>query len=242
MKICYLADGPSIHTKRWCEYFAGQGHEVHLVTFRKVEINNVKVHFIEAGNIGNVGGNWKIFLKLSNVKRIIRQIAPDILHAHYLTSYGTIGALTRFHPFVVTAHGSDLLISPRRSFIYRWAVKLAMKRADWITVVGEHMRTRAVEMGFPKGSVDTITFGIDTSLFNTIDRKPPENEFIIVTTRSFEPVYNHRLFIDALAETKDKIPQLKVIMIGEGSGLNEIRLLVKEKGLADKVFFPGGSL
>jgi len=31
MKICYLADARSIHTRRWVEYFAKE-HEIDLIT------------------------------------------------------------------------------------------------------------------------------------------------------------------------------------------------------------------
>ena len=31
--LIFIADGRSIHTQRWAEYFAEQGHEVHLITY-----------------------------------------------------------------------------------------------------------------------------------------------------------------------------------------------------------------
>ena len=31
MKICYLGDGNSIHTKRWLNAFIKRGHNVHLI-------------------------------------------------------------------------------------------------------------------------------------------------------------------------------------------------------------------
>jgi len=34
MKICYIST-KSIHTRRWVEYFAEKGHEVHLITHLK---------------------------------------------------------------------------------------------------------------------------------------------------------------------------------------------------------------
>ncbi len=33
VKLCFIADGRSIHTQRWVEYFAQRGHEVHLITY-----------------------------------------------------------------------------------------------------------------------------------------------------------------------------------------------------------------
>ena len=51
MKICYFADGQSIHTQKWCTHFANLGHEVHLITFRDCRIDRVHVHFLNVGTI-----------------------------------------------------------------------------------------------------------------------------------------------------------------------------------------------
>ncbi len=62
MKICYFADGQSIHTQKWCTHFAKLGHEVHLLTFRDCRIDNVHVHFLNVGSIASAGGNWRTLL------------------------------------------------------------------------------------------------------------------------------------------------------------------------------------
>jgi hypothetical protein len=59
MKICYFADGQSIHTQKWCIYFANLGHELHLITFRDCRIDRVHVHFLNVGTIATAGGNWR---------------------------------------------------------------------------------------------------------------------------------------------------------------------------------------
>lgn len=48
------------------------------------------------------------------VKMFIRKIKLGILHAHYVTDYGLIGALTNFHPLIVSVWGSDVLIAPKK--------------------------------------------------------------------------------------------------------------------------------
>lgn len=57
MKICLLADGGSIHTVKWCLHFYEKGYDVHLITFRNVKIENIHVHFVNAGEIKVSGGN-----------------------------------------------------------------------------------------------------------------------------------------------------------------------------------------
>lgn len=43
MKICYIST-KTIHTRRWIKYFAGRGHEVHLITPEYDNIEGVKTH------------------------------------------------------------------------------------------------------------------------------------------------------------------------------------------------------
>jgi len=35
MRLLYLANAASVHTRKWVNYFAEEGHEVHLVTWHK---------------------------------------------------------------------------------------------------------------------------------------------------------------------------------------------------------------
>ncbi|HLG03572.1 MAG TPA: glycosyltransferase, partial [Bacteroidia bacterium] len=147
MRICYLGDAPSIHTQRWCSYFVSLGHEVHLVTFRDAKIAGVEVHFINAGPIKSTGGNWRVLLKATKVKRLLEKIKPDILHAHYATSYGAVGARTGFHPYIITPHGTDVLITPWKSRVYRWLLRNTFKSADLVLIVADHMREAVQRLG-----------------------------------------------------------------------------------------------
>ncbi|HEX8516810.1 MAG TPA: glycosyltransferase family 4 protein [Bacteroidia bacterium] len=239
MKICYFADAESIHVIRWCKHFASLGHEVHLISFKNAQIENVTTHFISTGDIAVSGGNWKVLLQFREVKTLLKNINPDIFHAHYATSYGITGALCGFHPYIITALGSDVLISPKRSLIYRLLLKYAFSKADWITSMADHMRNAIIEMGVSPSKTDTVPFGIDPKIFNDTSRAVPEGKFVITSTRNFEPVYNIPHLINAVAMIKDQIPGLQLNMIGAGSQRKEVEALVKEKGLEDLVTFFG---
>src|SRR5690606_6600664 len=118
MKICYFADSESIHTIRWCNHFKSLGHEVHLITLKSAMIDGIQVYPLDLKGIKKSGGNWKSLFKYRKVKRLLKQIQPDIFHSLYATSYGVTGSLAGHKNYVITALGSDLLISARNSFIY----------------------------------------------------------------------------------------------------------------------------
>ena len=54
---------------------------------------------------------------VGTLKTAIAQFKPDVVHAHYATSYGLIGALSGFHPFVISAWGTDVMKFPQKNFI-----------------------------------------------------------------------------------------------------------------------------
>lgn len=239
MKICYFADAESIHIVRWCKHFASLGHDVHLISFKNNTIENVTTHFVDGGNINVVGGNWKVLLKFKEIKRLLSQIKPDIFHSHYATSYGITGALCGFHPYIITTLGSDVLISPQKSFIYKLLLKFAFSKADWITAMAEHMKVAINKIGVESTKISVVPFGIDPRIFNDSNRKLNPDRFVITSTRNFEPVYNIPHLINAVAEAKKNIPHIHLNLIGAGSLREELQKLVLEKDLTNNVTFLG---
>ena len=130
MKICVFGDAKSIHIQKWCFFLVNEGFEVHLISFSEIDLNGIFVNYVHSGNIKINGGNWKVLLSYRKVKQLIKSIKPDILNAHYATSYGITGALLGFHPYVITAHGSDVLIAPNNSKIIRVLLRWTLKRSN----------------------------------------------------------------------------------------------------------------
>ena len=87
MKICYFGDGQSIHIQKWCKHFSNLGYEVHLITFRNTEIENIHVHFINAGNIKTKGGNWKTLLKYQKAGSLILSHGAPVYYQSYQHPY-----------------------------------------------------------------------------------------------------------------------------------------------------------
>lgn len=240
MRICFLADSESIHTKRWCAHFHALGHEIHLISLKNSPIDNVHFYHLDAGDISVKGGNKKVLFQGGKVRRLIKKIKPDILHAHYATSYGWLGARSNFHPFLVTALGTDILISPIHSSFYRKMVRYIFKKADAITLMAEHMKKVIIDYNL--GDLNKfiiVPFGIDTEIFHSNYRKVDEEFFVITSTRNFEDVYNIPHLLKSIAKVKDKIPGLKLNLIGDGSKRKMIEEIVKDLGLSDCTHFFG---
>ena len=228
MRICYFGDGGSIHIVRWCEHFVALGHEVHLISFKEVSIPSVKVHFVDTGSIAQAGGNWKVLLKFRDVKKILKKIKPDVFHAMYATSYGITGALCNYHPYAISTLGTDVLISPRQSKIYKFLLRYAFKKADWINTLAPHMSDAVKEIGADMNKVEIVPFGINMKLFNAKNRTENNSKFVISSTRNFELIYNIPHLLKAIALVQDQIPNLEIRLGGAGSLRSELEQMVKD--------------
>ena len=81
MKICFIATGDSIHSFRWIEFFAKQGHDVHwisLTPFLKPPDSNIHTYELPFGHYEFI----QIVKSINPVKVIVNRIQPDILHMH----------------------------------------------------------------------------------------------------------------------------------------------------------------
>ena len=173
------------------------------------------------------------------MKKLIKSIDPDIVHALYATSYGITGALCGFKPYIITALGTDLLISPQSSKVYRFLLKYAFSKAQFVTVMSDQMKIEAEKLNVPESKIMVLPFGIDPKLFNANQRKLDDSKFVVTSTRNFETVYNIPHLLKAIAKVKNEIPNLQLNLIGAGSLKSEIESLVNELGINDIVTFFG---
>lgn len=240
MKICFFGDATSIHIKRWCLHFINLNHDVVLISFAKsCDIDGLDFYSLSVGDIDVRGGNWRTMLAGRRLRKILNRVKPDILHSMYATSYGITGALSFYQPYIVTPLGSDILITCQRSRIIRAMVAWALHRTKWITALSQQMKDEIVRMGVNAEKIDIIPFGIDPSIFYKDENMEKPRVFQIISTRNFEPIYNHALFIDALKLLKNENPHFKVWMLGKGSLELEIQRMIGEYGLEDHIVFLG---
>ena len=239
MKICYLANAASIHTERWASHFARRGYDVTVVSLTDAQIPGVDVRWI--GPDPNIRGRLAYLMAVPRLRRLLRRLKPDILHAHYAGGYGLIAALASFHPLVLTAWGSDVLILPRTSRLMRGLVRFALRRANLVTSMAQHMTSAIRGLGVPGENVLTLPFGVDTGIFHPHNRREigTREGFTIVSTRHLEPLYNVGLLVEAMPVIVEEVPNVRLLLIGDGSERGRLQARVNELNLADRVTFLG---
>lgn len=240
MRICFLAPANSYHTKKWCKWFTESGNEVHVVSFIDSEIENVSVHFVETGASAESGDSQKIkyLLKAKEVKRIVNEIMPDIVNAHYATSYGTVAALSGLKGYVLSVWGADVYDFPQKSFIHKALLKFSLARAGYIFSTSKAM---AIETNkYTKKKIEITPFGVDMKLFNPNKRDKQktanaDDRFVVGTVKALTPKYGIDYLIKAVSIVKNKHPEIPIFLrvAGKGESETEYRKLAIEQGIDD---------
>lgn len=246
VKILLLSDTFSEHTEKWALSLANRGLQIGLFSFNKASYEwynhpNITIFFEPEAKINAESTLTKLaYLKyVSILKKIIKHFQPDILHAHYATSYGFVGALSGFHPYIISSWGSDVMKFPHKNFVAKSILKYNFRSADVLCATSYVIKDYISKISVKPVSV--IPFGIDPAVFKPYKRLSPfgEGHFVVGCIKSLEAIYKIDVLIKAFAALEQNHPQLRLMLIGHGAQAEKLQQLVKELKLEEKVVFTG---
>ncbi len=238
MKVLFLSDLSLNHTHRWVEYFHRAGHDCHLITFEQGPPVPARTYHIESRLPRPF--MMKYITHLATVRRLARAIAPDIVSAQELGSYGLLGVFCGVRPVAVSAWGTDVLLEPDWSWLHRRRIQLVLRRADLITSMADHMTERIVALGGARAKVVVNHFGVDETVFTMTHRPPrPPEEVVLIHTRHFKTVYNFEQLLAALPPIFAALPAARFVFLSDGVLRPKVEARVRAMGLGDRVSFLG---
>ncbi|APF27156.1 glycosyl transferases group 1 family protein [Clostridium sporogenes] len=242
MKICYLADANSAHTKKWCKFFKNKEYDIHVISLNDGDIDGVTVHSfnkdldkIRKGNSFNKISYIKYF---NDIKKIIERINPDVVHAHYATSYGLLGALSGFHPYIISVWGSDVYDFPKGSFVKRKMVEYNLSKADIIMSTSKVMAKETSQ--YTTKNIEITPFGVNIDRFKPFSDKYKKRDNLVVgTVKTLEPKYGIEYLIRAFAKVKQRHSNIKLEIAGVGAQKDFLLNLCEELDIKQNVEFLG---
>ncbi|MDX9865087.1 MAG: glycosyltransferase, partial [Anaerolineaceae bacterium] len=182
---------------------------------------------------------------LAGLKRVIREIQPDVIHAGPIQTCALLTALSGFHPLVSMSWGSDLLKDADRGWVWRQATKIALKHTDVLIGDCRAVQAKAATFGFPEERVVLFPWGVDLEMFKPgenpayRERRGWKDKFVILSLRSWAPIYGVDNVVRAFARAVQVEPDLRLLLLGNGPQAKLIHSIVHRHELADKVLFGG---
>ncbi len=255
MKILLLADVTSAHTQKWVEALdAVPNLELGLFTLTQPVENGYTTRLQKttvfsalsfAGTGLFLGGLLpKIqYLKvIPYLKKTIKTFNPDLIHAHYATSYGLLGALSGKHPFMLSVWGSDIYDFPNEGFLNRYIIKYNLKNADVIGSTSFVMK-KETEKYVQNKPIYVTPFGIDSSVFlpkKALNLGNSELKTIGIVKR-MDDKYGIDYLIRGFAmvlKAYNAAP-LRLLLVGGGIKEESYKKLATDLGIAQHVVFQG---
>jgi len=243
MRVAILAPADNVHTQKWLSYYSAHGIEVYAISLeahRDPEAHRwPRVRTAYLPLLAPTKAAY--LLTLPRLRALLSQADPDLVHAHYVSSYGFLGALANRHPYVVSAWGSDVYEFPARGPAQRLMVEFALRRADAICSTSQIMRAQT---GRYTGKPVTVTpFGVDTTRFAP---GPPRGDGRVVfgIVKSMDVKYGIEVLLRAFAEFLARVgPELadrsELVVVGGGPKLVEYQELAQSLGISARVRFTG---
>ncbi len=220
LRIVLLGDAGSVHTRRWAGFFAGMGHEMHILTpdtnpITTADDPRVRVHTFR-GWRGNPLRGAAFIAASRSLHRVLDELDPDVLHSQSVSRYGLAAWLSRFRPYAITAWGSDVLILPHSNWRRRGYTWLALRGAELVTGGSEHLVKAAIAAGARSERTRYIHIGVNTERFHP---GPPPAELrsgldlgdarIVLSPRVIAPLYRQDVVVDAFA----RLPQDTLLLM-----------------------------
>lgn len=247
IKVLLLSDSHSEHTEKWALGLASRGVKIGVFSFNKSTYNwfqgveNITLLHETDTTVNAKRNRTKLqYIRyISDLKKALREFKPDILHAHYATSYGLIGALSGFHPYIISVWGEDVYKFPNASGLHKSLLKYNLKKADEILSTSDIMRNETRK--YTHKDIMVTPFGVDTTEFRKKEVEKDKDTIYIGTIKSIEDKYGIKYIIEAtkLLLPRMKHKKLKVLLVGSGTRIDHYKAIVKAEKLEDVIEFTG---
>ncbi|HEY83022.1 MAG TPA: glycosyltransferase family 4 protein [Dehalococcoidia bacterium] len=250
--------GAEIFMQRLAEHLASKGNQVDVVTglWSKPDIytenwdkefeviNGVNVHRVKTLNLRYADVISCMLRMVAKTIELDKVHHYEVIHSHIFPAMVCGAMAKREKKLLVTLQGGDIGDYKESNVVIRTLelpfIFWSLRKADIIHAVSTHIAGAARKLGARE--VVVVPNGVDTQLFRPQDKlrlrrklgyKP--NEKIIVSSSRLTPKNGLDYLIKAVA----KIPELKLIIIGDGEQRQSLQSLINRLRLKNRAFLLG---
>jgi glycosyltransferase involved in cell wall biosynthesis len=241
LRIAVVSGGTFPHTRPYIDFYRQRGHEVFWIAFdRQIPDYGVPTFDISHGaSARRPWSKWKYLWAGLSLRKILRRLRPDIVHGQYVSSAGPVCLLSGFRPYVLTAHGGDLL-GHTKSLPRRMLLRPSLRRAALVNPVSRQLAEVVEELGVTRERILTATLGVDMDALPYRPRVEWHSPVRLLCTRGLRAVYDPVTILRACAILKRGNTQFTCTFAAGGPMEPELRTLARKEGLEGTVRFLGG--
>jgi phosphatidylinositol alpha-1,6-mannosyltransferase len=222
-----------------------RGHEVAFACIRgdvlEGHVRAAGLPLVEGLSLERTAPPWRLALDVRRLGRILREQAMDVVHAHqthdhWLAALARTGGVTRL---IRTVHH-------RRAVHGGVAGRWLLRRTDALVAVSEGIAARLRAAGAPGGRLTVVAGAVDVGRFSPrADGRRVRAELglgqapVVGCVARMAPGRGHEILLRAAALLRDRVPTLRVVLVGRGEHAPALEALAGSLGLAETVVFAG---
>ena len=250
MRILYLTRSDSVHDQRFLRTLAQSEHEAfvwRLYSGRYPTPNGVTA--LEWNGLEDGLQAWNLPYAQSALSSAIRAVEPDLVHAGPLQDLAFLAAKTGFPNLLAMSWGFDLMKDVWVSKLDEHRARFALQRSRRLITDAQASANKAVELGFDRDKICVFPWGVDLQHFSPLKAKQAavgwreelgwENKLVYLCLRSWEPNYGVDVLLDAFESAAAKDPNIRLILLGDGSLHDNYIKKLESETLKDTVFAGG---
>jgi teichuronic acid biosynthesis glycosyltransferase TuaC len=206
---------------------------------RRATLDGLEVHYVpflappRPGSYGSWGA-WAAPTLALALRRLRARFAFDLVHAHNAVPAADAALRARIRaPLVVSVHGADVYFTAPRYQAGARAVRRALSAARLVLANSAGIEHDARELGARRTRV--VRLGAD------VPDEPPHKASAptLVTVGHLVARKRHADVMRALWLLRERVPDLRYLIIGDGPEREPLARLAAELGIADRVELAG---
>ncbi|ANW96378.1 N-acetyl-alpha-D-glucosaminyl L-malate synthase BshA [Wenyingzhuangia fucanilytica] len=260
--VCYPTFGGSgVVATELGMALAQKGYEIHFITYHppvRLDLISSGIHFhqvqIEEYSLFHYQP-YELALS-SKMVQIVEKHNLELLHVHYAIphAYAAYMAKKMLHEkgidirVVTTLHGTDITLVGSHPN-YKTAVEFSINHSDVVTTVSNSLKEDTYRLFDIKREIEVVYNFIELEKYENHPLKgvdcqrgsiATEDEFILTHISNYRPVKRAKDVIKIFAKVLETKPA-KLILVGEGPEMVDVKKLARELGVFDKIVFLGNS-
>lgn len=253
MRVLLLGDCNNPHTRKWYGALRSRGHDVALFSFTGPNLE-CESQF-DQGSLYSLNLDPQFPVMSSPIKkaltylrslpllrRIVRQWQPDVVNAHYASSYGLVAALARLRPLAISVWGHDVYDWPKSSFLHAAMMRWLLNSASMVLSTSHAMKV--VARKFTVRQIVVTPFGVDIEKFSPAEDRSTHGRkgvICIGTVKTLQEKYGIEYLIRAFALLIARAggEHVHLHIFGDGRLRGYLESLADELDLSSHVTFHG---
>ncbi|MCL1850007.1 MAG: glycosyltransferase family 4 protein [Bacteroidetes bacterium] len=237
MKKLLLTGSNTIHTFNYFQLIEDYFDEIVLITVTKNEFESQKLTRKYAV-YSSLKNPFNYFTAIHKYQTILEKEKPDIIHIQQISTYTLLlmKALKKSKlsiPVVVTAWGSDVLVNPKKGWLYKKMVQYVLNHGDAFTADAQFLADEMQKLTQKKLPIAIANFGIN------VEDIPIRKCNIIYSNRLHKPLYRIDKIIIAFSRFVKHHSDWQLVVAATGTETENLKQLCNTLEIDSNVEFIG---